>query len=90
MLHKKCRNAFHYEYGLIKPGVIGQVAACNTAEQEEVADGIALNFNTFVYLAHRNWRYVDAERENRSASCSDKARFRDERMASWSPRRRRA
>ena len=64
--------------------MIGQAAACNPEEQEEVADGMALKLNTFVYLAHRNWRYVDAERENRSASCSDKARFRDERMAHWS------
>ena len=53
LLHKKCRNAFHYDSRLIKPDVIGQAAACNPEEQEEVADGMALKLNTFVYLAHR-------------------------------------
>ena len=42
--------------------MIAQVAACNPG-QEEVADGMALNFDTFVYFAHRSWRYVDADRD---------------------------
>ena len=74
-LLEKWRNAFDaFDYdcdGFIELDVIGQAIraiGCNPTEQEiadmeEDADGAALNFSTFVYLAYRHWRYVDAERE---------------------------